>query len=402
MGTTVTGSNDDFAALLAEFDSKAPSAGKRRVAVGDLVKGTIISLGRDTVVVALDDGRTEGILDLVELADSSGEVKWKQGDTVEARVGELGEKRGVVILRRLLRKGPEARAELQKAFELGIPVEGTVTSVNKGGVDVNVAGVRAFCPISQLELRGVEDPAPYIGQKFAFKITKHEEDRRGVNLVVSRRALMEEEARSLAVQTRAKLVPGAVMPGTVTSIRDFGAFVDLGGIEGLLPASEISFSRGVKVSEVLSIGQNLQVQVMRIEKTDDPRRPEKLSLSLKALIDDPWDEVTTRFPVGTKVTTKIMRVEAFGAFAEIVPGIEGLVHIGELSGGKQIRHAREIVKPGDTLELSVLSIDRERRRISLGIGNPGDEVDPEAMAVARQTSGMTLGTLGDLFKAAKK
>jgi small subunit ribosomal protein S1 len=395
--------DEDFGALLEEFERKRPARGRPTVAVGDLVRGRVISVGREAVFLVLADGITEGVLELEELRDADGKVTVKEGDELEARVAELGDKADHVVLRRLARRGPEARAELQSAFELGIPVEGTVTGVNKGGVDVNVAGVRGFCPVSQLELRHVEDPAVYVGRTLPFRITRHEVDRRGINLVLSRRALLEEEGRARAAQIQDKLVVGAVLPGVVTAIKDFGAFVDLGGIEGMLPASELGFVRGARPSEVLSVGQRLEVQLTRIEKTDDPRRPWRLSLSLKALERDPWEDVPDRFNAGTKVNGKVTRVEAFGAFVELEPGVEGLLHVSELAreraGGRQVRHPRELIKPGETVEVTVLAVERDRRRISLGLGERHDAVDAEDLAAARAPS--KLGTLGDLFKNRK-
>jgi small subunit ribosomal protein S1 len=394
MSNTRDGSGEDFAALLAEFDKKAPKRGQA-AGVGDLVKGRVITVGRDSVFVALADGRTEGMLELEELRDKDGKITVKVGDEIEARIAALGDRAEVVILKRVAGK-VSGKGELEEAFKLGLPVEGTVAAVNKGGVEVTIGGVRAFCPISQLELRQVEDAAAYVGRKLTFRITKHEEDRRGMNVVVSRRVLLEEEARARGAETRAKLSLGAVVPGVVVAIKDFGAFVDLGGIEGMLPASELGFARGVRPAEMLTIGQTLTVQVLRIEKTDDPRRPERISLSLKALERDPWEDLAERFPAGTKLTGKVTRVEPYGAFIEVAPGIEGLAHIGELSGGKQVRHARELVKAGDTKEVTVLSVDRERRRISLGIGDRADEVTPEELAAARSPG--KLGTFADLFK----
>ncbi|HXU79961.1 MAG TPA: S1 RNA-binding domain-containing protein [Polyangia bacterium] len=388
---------EDFEALLKEFDQKGPKRGQGP-AVGDLVRGKVLTVGRESVFVALADGRTEGMLELEELRDEEGKVTVKVGDEIEARVAALGDRAEVVVLRRLAGR-KTAPDELEQAFRLGLPVEGTVAAVNKGGVDVTIAGLRAFCPISQLELRQVEDAAAYVGRKLSFRITKYEADRRGVNLVVSRRVLLEEEARARGVATRSKLVIGAVLPGVVVAIKDFGAFVDLGGIEGMLPASELGFQRGVRPSDVLQVGQELQVQVMRIEKTDDPRRPERISLSLKALERDPWEDVADRFPAGSKVSGTVTRIEPYGAFIQLVPGIEGLLHIGELSGGKQVRHARELVKVGETREVTVLAIDRERRRISLGTGERGEEVDAADLAAARSPG--KLGTLGDLFKKKK-
>jgi predicted RNA-binding protein with RPS1 domain len=171
-------------------------------------------------------------------------------------------------------RGPEARAELTQAAELGLTVEGTVTAVNKGGVEVTVAGVRGFCPISQLDIRHVPDAAEFVGHKYQFRVTRYDVDRRGANLVVSRRALLEEEARGRAEKIRSKLVVGAVLPGVVSTIKDFGAFVDLGGIEGMLHVSELGHSRTTRPGDVLAVGQRLDVQILRIEKTDDPKRPE--------------------------------------------------------------------------------------------------------------------------------
>jgi small subunit ribosomal protein S1 len=397
-------SSEDFGALLEEFDKKGGGArGRRAPEVGQLVRGRVISVGREAVFIAIE-GNTrpaiEGMLDLAELLDEQGNLSVKEGDVVEARVVEIGDKSDHVILRRtMMRKGPEARAELQQAFELGIPVEGTVTGVNKGGVDVTVAGVRGFCPISQLELRGVEDSSVYIGRKLNFKITRHEVDRRGVNLVLSRRALLEADAQVRAAETRSKIAVGSVVSGVVTAVREFGAFVDLGGLEGMLPASELGFSRGQRPSEVLSVGQPLQVQILEIKKTDDPKRPERISLSLKALERDPWEDAVARFPPGTKVVGRVTNVESFGAFVELAPGVEGLVHVGELSGGRQVRHARELVKVGDEREVTVLAIERDRRRISLGVGDRHDVVDPEDLA--RAASPGKLGTLGDLLRNRK-
>ena len=171
--------------------------------------------------------------------------------------------------------GPRGAPTWRRPRRRGLPVEGLVTGVNKGGLEVDLKGVRAFCPISQLELRPVADPSVYVGQRLTFRVTRYEDDRRGPNVVLSRRALLEEEMQARAVETRGKLTIGAVLSGTVVALKDFGAFVDVGGIEGLLPASEIGFQRGTRPSDVLTVGQPVTVQVMRIEKRDDPRRPSR-------------------------------------------------------------------------------------------------------------------------------
>jgi small subunit ribosomal protein S1 len=390
---------EDFAAMFAAAEKSAPRGKRAKHAVGDRVRGKVVSIGQEVTVVELEGGG-EGTLETLELRGDDGQLTVKAGDVLESRVVRLGEKAGFVYLRRGPNRGADPKSGLAEAFATGLPVEGTVSAVNKGGLEVMVAGVRAFCPISQLELRPVADASVYVGQKLQFRVTKLEEDRRGANVVLSRRALLEEENAARAAETRAKMSVGAVLSGTVTALKDFGAFVDVGGIEGLLPASEIGFQRGTKPSDVLSVGQPVTVQVMRIEKRDDPRRPEQVSFSLKALEKDPWDEAASTVRAGALIKGKVTRAEVFGAFVELAPGVEGLLHISELAGGKQLRHAREAVKPGDTLEVTVLAIDPEKRRISLGLGAREDAVDDEGRAAASRASGSGsgFGTFADLLK----
>jgi small subunit ribosomal protein S1 len=393
---------EDFAAMFAAAEKAAPRGRKAKQTVGDRVRGKIVSIGSEVTVVELEGGG-EGTLETLELLDAAGHLSAKAGDAIEARVVGLGEKAGFVYLRRGPNRGHDPKlpnSGLAEAFATGLPVEGLVTAVNKGGVEVMIGAVRAFCPISQLELRQVADAGVYVGQKLEFRVTRFEEDRRGANVVLSRRALLEEENQTRAAETRGKLVIGAVLSGVVTALKDFGAFVDVGGIEGLLPASEIGFARGTKPSDVLSVGQPVTVQVMRVEKRDDPRRPEQVSFSLKALERDPWDDAVATVHVGALIKGKVTRAEPFGAFVELSPGVEGLLHISELGAGKPLRHAREAVKPGDTVEITVLAIDPEKRRISLGLGAREDLVDDEGRAAAARASGHGgMGTLGDLLKA---
>jgi small subunit ribosomal protein S1 len=397
-----SGKQEDFASMLAEFERQQRREARPAVRVGDTVRGRVMMLGQESAVVEIAGGAAEGMIELDQLRDADGNLGVKIGDEIDARVVETMGKQGSVILRRAMARGPEAKAELAQAAQLGLAVEGTVTAVNKGGVEVLVAGVRGFCPISQLEARHVEDASEYVGRKLQFRITRYDVDRRGTNLVISRRVLLEEEARGRAEKVRGKLAPGAILPGVVASIKDFGAFIDLGGIEGMLHASELGFSRNARPSEVLTVGQRLDVQVLKVEKTGDARRPERISLSLKSLERDPWEDVRTRFPAGTQLTGKVVRVESFGAFVELVPGLEGLVHTSELALGKQVRHARELCKPGDRLVVTVLALDHERRRISLGVGERSDVVSQEDLDAARAAAGPArFGTLGDILRAKK-
>jgi small subunit ribosomal protein S1 len=391
---------EDFAAMFAASEQAAPRGKRPKLAVGDRVRGSVVSIGHEVTVLELENGG-EGTLETLELRDDGGQLTVAVGDRVDARVVGLGEKAGFVYLRRGASRGIDPKSGLAEAAATGLPVEGLVAAVNKGGLEVTVAGVRAFCPLSQLDLRPVADPSAFIGQKLQFRVTRFEDDRRGPNVVLSRRALLEEDMRARAVETRAKLVPGAVLAGTVTALKDFGAFVDVGGIEGLLPASEIGYQRNTKPSDVLAIGQSVTVQVMRIEKRDDPKRPEQVSFSLKALARDPWDDAASTVRAGAVIKGRVTRVESFGAFIELAPGVEGLLHIGELGAGKRLTHAREAAKPGDELEVTILSVDNEKRRVSLGLGAKEDVVDEEGRSAASRAagSGGGMGTLGDLLKA---
>jgi small subunit ribosomal protein S1 len=390
---------EDFAAMFAasERDDRAGKRARRpRFQIGDKIRGKVASIGQEVTVVEIDGGG-EGTLETLELRDETGQLTVAVGGTVDARVVALGDKQGFVALRRGA-GAARGRSALAEAATAGLPVDGVVTGVNKGGVDVDIGGVRGFCPISQLDLRPVADAAAYVGQRLSFRVTRYEEDRRGANLVLSRRALLEEEAHARASITRDKLALGAVLSGVVTAVKDFGAFVDVGGIEGLLPASEIGFSRGTRPADVLAVGQSVTVQVARMEK---------LAFSMKALERDPWADVATSLHPGKVVHGPVTRAEPFGAFVELAPGVEGLLHISELAGNRPVRHARDAVKPGEILQVTVLAIDPERRRISLGLGERTDAVDDEGRAAAARAAGASgssrgLGTLGDLFGKADK
>lgn len=384
--------DEDFAAMFAESERDKPRA--KRPRVGDVIKGKVITVGKDAVFVDLG-GKAEGQLDKAQVSDREGKLLVAVGDVIEARV--VSDAGGVLMLRTKVTRGPEARAELQQAFELGIPVEGTVTEVVKGGVSVDVAGVRAFCPASQIDNRFVEDLAIYVGQKLTFKITRYEPR----NLVLSRRVLVEEEQEKRAGETRKHLVPGAVLRGKVVGFKPFGAFVDLGGIEGMLHISELGFTRVEKPEDVLSLGQELDVAVLKIEPGQDSKgKPtERISLSLKALASDPWRDATAKLGEGTRVNGTITRLQPFGAFVEIAPGVEGLVHITELGAGRRINHPKEVVSVGQQVEASVLAVDHDKRRLSLSLAASKDASPDDVAAVPRAPQ--KLGTLGDLLQRKK-
>jgi small subunit ribosomal protein S1 len=381
--------DEDFAAMFAESEKDKPRA--RRPKIGDLVQGKVITVGKEAVFVDLG-GKAEGQLERDQVTDREGKLLVKVGDTVEARV--VSDAGGVLMLRTKLSRGPQASAELVQAAELAIPVEGTVTEVIKGGVSVDVAGVRGFCPASQIDNRFNEDLTKFVGQKLTFRVTKYEGGR---NLVLSRRALLDEEKEKLAGQTRKNLVPGAVLRGKVVGFKPFGAFVDIGGIEGMLHISEIGFSRVEKPEDVLSLGQELDVAVLKIEPGE---KGERISLSLKALASDPWRDTTANLHEGSRVKGTITRLQPFGAFVEIAPGVEGLVHISELGAGRRINHPKEVVSVGQQVEASVLALDHDKRRLSLSLG-ASDSASAEDVAAAQPRSSQKLGTFGDLLQRKK-
>jgi len=399
---------EDFATLLARFESEQEAAARAAPKVGDRVEGEIVSLGEETAFVDLG-GKSEGMVALDELRDEEGGLTVAVGDRIEAVVAATDRETGALVLRvrpgRSGTGGEQAWAELSQAAEARIPVEGRVTGVNKGGVDVEVSGVHAFCPISQLDLGYVADATEYIGRRLTFRVTRCERGRgRRPDVVLSRRELLAEEAAARAAEARARLEPGKVVRGTVVSLTAYGAFVDLGGVEGLLHVSEISHSRVADPADVLAAGQSLDVEVLRIEPPREPGGAERISLSLRALEPDPWRQAAARFAEGSVVPGRVARLESFGAFVELAPGIDGMVHVSELGAGRRIDHPRQAVEVGQEITVTVLSVDPERRRISLSMaaaGSAGDaedrgrEAGEESAPPGRQ--GGALGTLGDFF-----
>jgi small subunit ribosomal protein S1 len=380
--------DEDFASMLAEFEGGQPKQKSKRPRTGDVISGKIISVGQTSVFVDVG-GKAEGQLDRSQVSDGEGKLLVKVGDTIEARV--VGDEGGVLALRvKLGGRGPEVRAELAQAAELGIPVEGVVTEVIKGGVSVDVAGVRGFCPASQIDARFVEDLAVYVGQRLSFRITRYEPR----NLVLSRRALVEEEKQKLASETRKKLEPGAVLRGKVVGFKPFGAFVDLGGIEGMLHISELGHQRVERPEDVLRIGQELDVAVLKIEPGE---KGDRIALSLKALAADPWRDATASLAEGQRMKGTITRLQPFGAFVEIAPGVEGLVHISELGANRRINHPKEVVSIGQEVEVVVLAIDHDKRRLGLSMAASKD-ASPEDFAAAKPAGPQKLGTFGDLLK----
>ena len=391
---------DDFEALFTQYEQEHKGASRQDAKVGDKVRGKIVSISEEQVFVDLG-GKSEGIMDTAALRDSDGNLTVALGDELEAAVSSIDEESGSLLLGKQQGRNLHGAAELEQAFRQQLPVEGRVTGTIKGGLEVQIAGQRAFCPASQIEIRFVEDLSEFVGQHLEFRVTKFEGGRR-VNLVVSRRVLLEEQQRAQADETRATLSEGATLNGTVTSIKDYGAFVDLGGIEGMVHISQLAFHRVKHPSEILSEGQQVEVSVLRIEKTTDPKRPEKISLSIRALSKDPWTDADRQFPVGARVRGKVTRLQAFGAFIELTPGIEGLVHISELGAGRRVNHPQDVLSPDQLVETTILGVDMEKKRISLSLDETKVAEDPNAVqtyaAPVKPNEG-AVGTFGELLKA---
>ena len=379
------------------FERSQKDAG--RLEPGAKVEATVLQIAKDWVF--LDTGRKgEGILDIKEVLDADGNVTVKAGDKIA--VWFISSRNNEMRFTTKIGAGSQAvgNAQLEEAYAAGIPVDGVVEKEVKGGFEVKVAGSRAFCPFSQIALRRVEDPASLIGKHISFKVTEYSEN--GRNIVVSHRVLLEEELQAQKDALKDSLKVGDRVKGTVTSLRDFGAFVSIGAVEGLLPVSEVAWARVNHVSDVLSVGQEVEVVVKGIDWEKN-----RISFSLKDTLADPWEEAAASFPEGSYQNGKVARLTPFGAFVTLAAGVDGLIHISKLGAGKRIQHPREVLAEGQEVEVKVEAVDREAKKISLSLASVSraQEEQAESMnaykkTVAEAPKGM--GTLGDLLKAKLK
>ncbi|HYG69268.1 MAG TPA: S1 RNA-binding domain-containing protein [Anaeromyxobacteraceae bacterium] len=393
-----------FAEMFAEADAQP----RRRFQIGEKVAGKIIQLGHDVAFLELGSGVAEAMIEVHELADAEGQVAARVGDIVDGVVVEANE-RGVRVAKGL-QKGPRdhRREAVIEAAHTGLPVEGVVKAANKGGLEVEVLGQRAFCPMSQIDVRFVGDPATFVGQKLQFRVQRA--DQRDV--VLSRRALLEEERAAKARATRERLAPGAVFDGVVTSVQDYGAFVDIGGVEGLVHVSELSWDRVSKPQDLLKAGDAVQVQVLRID--EDPKKGERIGLSVKTLAPRP--EPVAAAPaeprparpapppppkVGDVVVASVDKIEPFGIFVRFAGG-RGLVPASE-TGTPRGSDLRRAFKVGDTFNALVTAIDDQHRiRLSRTEAEAAAERAEAAeylRKAAPKTTGKGFGTLGDLLRA---
>ena len=342
-------SMEDFGALLdAQMD-----AYHKGFNPGEQVTGTVTVLGSEHVVVDLN-AKNEGIVARKELEDESGELTVKVGDSLTAYFLAMSD--GAFLLSTSL-AGAASLQSLREAVEKHMPVEGVVKSEINGGYEVTVAGERAFCPYSQMDIHRKE-AADYIGCKLNFLVSEFDPQEK--NVVLSRRELQERERLAQRDELVKTLKEGDLRQGVVCRLQDFGAFVDLGGVDGLIPLHELTWDRKLKAEDIVHEGQAVTVSVLKIDWEQN-----RISLSLRQAQGDPWDAVNLNFPPGTTVPAIVTRLASFGAFAELEPGVEGLIHISKLGHGRRLQHAREAVSEGQELEVEVESVDLEQRRIGL-------------------------------------
>ncbi len=347
--------------------------------LGDKISARIISIGADSVY--FDTGtKIDGVAEKKELVDAEGNFPFKEGESIDLYV--VSKTRSEIVLSRAL-AGAGGLEMLQGAKDSGLPVDGKVKETCKGGFSVEIMNRRAFCPVSQIDARYVENPEEYVGKTFPFLITKLEE--RGRNIVVSRRVLIERDRQAATEEFLAAMKPGEEIEGTVVRLADFGAFVEIApGLEGMVHVSELGFARIAKPEEAVSMGEKIRVKVLGVEPGKKPGQL-KISLSRKQTMSDPWEGVEGKLKEGEKHTGKVVRLADFGAFVELLPGVDGLIHVSEMSYTKRVNKPSEIVQVGEEVSVVVKEIDLAKRRISLSMKEA--EGDPWLAAAAKYAPG---------------
>jgi small subunit ribosomal protein S1 len=344
------GSEDSFAALFENSYTEM-----EKLEPGQQIETEIVSISGDSIFLQLS-GKSEGILDISEMTDKDGKLTVKEGDRIKAFFvdHQNGEKRFTTKI-----SGTDAgRAVLENAFENGIPVEGIVEKEIKGGFEIKIGDTRAFCPFSQMGMTRIEKPELLVGKHVTFKILEHSEN--GRNILVSNRAILEEEYRRLVEKLKTTIKEKMVVKGTVKSIQDFGAFVDISGVQALLPISEISRSRVDDINKVLTAGQEIEAVIIKLDWDND-----RITLSMKAMLTDPWDTAAAKYKTGSRHVGEVVRITSFGAFVSLEPGLDGLIHISDLEGDSRDSRPETVLKKGQTLTVEINSIDIKKKRISL-------------------------------------
>ncbi|MBX3019031.1 MAG: 30S ribosomal protein S1 [Bdellovibrionaceae bacterium] len=354
---------NDFETLFSE------SMKEQDFKAGDIVTGTVVEVQTDYVLVDINY-KSEGLVPINEFRIVDGVRAVNPGDKVEVLIDRIENENGMIGLSKNKADMMKAWNDISKAAENEEVIEGTVIAKVKGGLSVDI-GVTAFLPGSQIDLRPVRNMDQFIGKKYKFKVIKFNK-KRG-NIVLSRRALLEEERESLRTQTLDQIKEGSQVTGVVKNITDYGAFIDLGGMDGLLHITDMSWGRVKHPSEIINVGDEIQVKVLKFDN-----EKERVSLGLKQLQPDPWETVKQAFPVGAKLKGKVVSLAEYGAFVELAEGVEGLIHVSEMSWTKRVKHPSQILNVGDEVDVQVLEVDTENRRISLGMkqlmANPWIEI----------------------------
>ncbi len=322
---------------------------------GQLIEAEIVSISGGCVFLQLS-GKSEGQIDAEELTDKDGNITVHEGEMIKAYFHSA--KNGEMLFTTKISGDKAGKAVLETAFRSKIPVEGVVEKEIKGGYEITIGDSRAFCPYSQIALNRAEKPEEYIGTKRTFRIIEYKEN--GRNILVSSRVLLEEERNAQVEILKKTLHEKMKVKGTVKSLQDFGAFVDISVVQALIPISEISRERITDIHKVLSVGQEIEASIMKLDW-----RNERITLSMKALLSDPWDDVLSNYKKGSKYKGKVVRITSFGAFVSLEPGLDGLIHISDLDGDSRNNNSGDSLKQGQSITVQINTIDIEKKRMSL-------------------------------------
>jgi len=365
-----------------------------RLEAGQRVKGRIVKISDECVFVDLG-GKSEGCIDRKELLDEEGKLTVDEADLVQAYFLSSGDD-GLRLTTRIT-GGEAGRRHLEDAWRSGIPLEGLVEKEIKGGFEIKiVGGLRGFCPYSQMGLQRAADAGELVGRHLAFRITQYDE--KGRNIVLSNRAVLEEERQRERDEQKEQLIEGMRVKARIASIHNFGAFIRIGSLEGLIPISEIGWDRVEDISQLLAVGQEVEVVALKLDWDKN-----RLSFSLRRTIPDPWTTAGSDFPVGSVHRGTVVRLTHFGAFVSLGPGVDGLLHVSKLGAGKRIRHPHEALEGGQVIEVRIESTDAENKKISLSLPTAGqleqsDEGTEEDLKYLKEKP-QSMGTLADLLKA---
>jgi len=379
-------SANSFAAMFENSLSKM-----EKLQPGQMVETQIVSISKDCVFLQLS-GKSEGVLDRAELTDKDGKLTAKEGDTIKAFF--LNAKNGEMRFTTRISGDKAGSAMLENAYANKIPVEGVVEKEIKGGYEVKIGDSRAFCPFSQMGLKRTDTAETVVGKHLTFKIQEYKEG--GRKIVVSNRVIEEEARQGQLEELKKTLHEKDVIKGTIKSIQDFGAFVDLGGAQALLPVSEISRSRVEDIRSALTAGQEIEAEIIKIDW-----KTERITLSMKSLLSDPWATAREKYPKDSKHSGKVVRLTDFGAFVSLESGIDGLLHISELRGEDQYGNPKVSVKMGETVKVQILDVDVAKKRISLKQASSNDDDETSKKYLNDGASGDTYNPFAALLNKKK-